>query len=93
MASGSQNANVQYMDLIYNDLPHGPEAARFGFQCPRKAEHRCEGLLIRIPPKTATVHPSWILTGDPDQPTVRPSINCGQCGAHGYITDGKWADC
>ena len=25
--------------------------------------------------------------------TVVPSIQCGSCGLHGFITDGEWRDC
>ena len=28
-----------------------------------------------------------------DPVTVTPSIACSDCGLHGYITDGVWADC
>jgi hypothetical protein len=24
--------------------------------------------------------------------TVRPSVACGDCGLHGFITDGQWRD-
>lgn len=38
--------------------------------------------------------PSWLLMGDPNTPTLAPSINCvGCCGWHGYLTDGVYASC
>lgn len=28
-----------------------------------------------------------------DPVTVTPSIACGDCGLHGFLTDGVWRDC
>lgn len=28
-----------------------------------------------------------------DPVTVSPSIACGDCGLHGFLTDGVWRDC
>jgi len=33
---------------------------------------------------------NWKLTGTTDSPTITPSINCGDCSWHGYITDGNF---
>lgn len=45
--------------------------------------------------KPGTPHPpdraSWEISGLPDKPTLKPSVNCeGCCGWHGYLTDGVW---
>ena len=32
----------------------------------------------------------WVVTGEPDKPTLRPSLLCRICEAHGFITDGVW---
>ena len=39
-------------------------------------------------PKPADT-PSWAIAGDPNSPTLSPSINCvGCCGWHGYLRNG-----
>lgn len=65
-------------------------------------EHRCDrgkrGVIICAP----ALSPGHTLTYGPckrpecqgahDVPTVTPSILCPDCGTHGFITDGRWAD-
>ena len=34
----------------------------------------------------------WEWDGNSDKPTVKPSINCGGCGWHGFITAGVLID-
>jgi hypothetical protein len=38
--------------------------------------------------------PSWLLTGELPNITMRPSINCiGCCGWHGHLTNGVYRHC
>lgn len=34
----------------------------------------------------------WTLVSA-DPITVTPSVQCGACGCHGYITNGEWVSC
>lgn len=36
--------------------------------------------------------PRWTLVAA-DPMTVRPSVQCGGCGLHGWITDDQWVPC
>jgi hypothetical protein len=39
-------------------------------------------------------HPSWEWDGNPDQPTLSPSIQrTAGCRWHGYLTKGMWQGC
>ena len=87
--------------LRLNDTPCPPDEApeRFGFECPRQPGEMCSGLLIRtdeLAAKLAIAGPSgwrspasWEWDGDRERPTFNPSINCGICGWHGFITNGE----
>lgn len=57
-------------------------------------EHICDrgerGVIICAP--ALQIGAGHTLTGSPEGPTVRASILCPDCGTHGFITDGRWAD-
>jgi hypothetical protein len=58
-------------------------------------EHRCDrgerGVIICAP--ALQIGNGHTLTrNETGQPTVRASILCPDCGTHGFITDGRWAD-
>jgi hypothetical protein len=73
----------------YRLLTYADGTARF--------EHRCDrgerGTIICAPAlQIGNGHTLTYQPGMHDAPTVRPSILCPDCGTHGYITDGRWAD-
>jgi hypothetical protein len=53
-------------------------------------EHRCDrgerGVIVCAP--RLVDHQ----ISDRNTPTVTPSIHCPDCGTHGFITHGRWAD-
>lgn len=58
-------------------------------------EHRCDrgerGTIICAP--ALQIGQGHTLTcGGDGRPTVRASISCPDCGTHGWVTDGRWAD-
>jgi hypothetical protein len=57
-------------------------------------EHVCDrgerGVIICAP--AIQIGNGHTLTTTPGGPTVRASIQCGDCGLHGFVTEGKWAD-
>lgn len=67
-------------------------------------EHRCDrgkrGVIICAPAlQIGNGHTlTWAPNNYPgyeglfDVPTVTPSISCPDCGTHGFITNGRWAD-
>lgn len=36
------------------------------------------------------LHPDHVVTRSPAGITIRASILCGRCGAHGFVTDSRW---
>jgi hypothetical protein len=64
----------------------GPSRDRLFFDCPRKPGHECSVLLKPWPIIGA---PTWSWDGNEANPTLSPSINCGECGWHGFIQAGK----
>ena len=56
-------------------------------------EHRCDrgarGVVICAP--LLAIGAGHQVTGV-TRPTVRASVLCDDCGLHGFITDGRWAD-
>ncbi len=92
------NAQVQFETLDFD--PAGPgQEDRFGFKCPKYPTNRCEGLIIldRIdaPHDPQGQHggiPQWGWNNNREAPTFTPSINCGMCGWHGYIQNGRCVD-
>lgn len=59
-----------------------------------RIEHYCtrtrDGLTIICAPRLVEAHQ---VTGGLGHLTVNPSILCGDCGLHGFITDGTWRTC
>lgn len=72
------------------------QAHRFGFTCPKRGDS-CRGLLIAdrphgIPRDGQNLNggrAQWDYKGNE---TFSPSINCGRCGWHGYIRNGRCVD-
>jgi hypothetical protein len=60
-------------------------SARFAHECDRG-----ERGLVRCAPLLQLDGGHQIVTRYPL--TIRPSILCGDCGTHGFITDGRWTD-
>ncbi|MFO1038146.1 MAG: DUF6527 family protein [Geminicoccaceae bacterium] len=56
------------------------------FPCPG-GRGRC-GIALR-PHQKNGVGASWEWDGDREQPTITPSIDCRECGWHGWITKGQ----
>lgn len=83
-----------------DDLVADPgQEQTFSFNCPKRNGGRCEGLIIRG--KTGFKHDpqsenggiaQWTWDGNREAPTFTPSINCGDCGWHGYIENGRCVD-
>lgn len=59
--------------------------AKFWFNCPRKPGHECMVLLKPWPISA----PTWTWDGNEAAPTLSPSINCSECGWHGFIQNGQ----
>lgn len=83
----------EFLTLNYKPCPEDEKPARFGFECPKRTGHMCTGLLIdgathndgsRIEIRNAM----WKWNNNRERPTFTPSINCSNCGWHGYITNG-----
>lgn len=77
-----------------NSLPG--EEQTFSFNCPNRRGGHCEGLIIRC--RTNLPHDpqgknggvaQWTWNEDRASPTFAPSINCGTCGWHGFIKNGR----
>jgi hypothetical protein len=88
------DAKVMFSNLDWLDVAPGEEQT-FSFMCPKKGR-RCEGLIIRG--RTDLKHDphgqnggiaQWNWDGNRDAPTFSPSVNCGICGWHGYIENGR----
>ena len=84
-------ANVSFDSLDELHAEPGKEQT-FAFDCPRRKGRRCEGLIIRG--RTNLPHDplsknggiaQWIWNGNRECPTFSPSVNCGQCGWHGFV--------
>lgn len=64
--------------------------ARLEYICPTKGNLVCGGILIGHNNKPTSVAPSWSWDGNIENPTLTPSIVCGNCGYHGYLKNGKF---
>jgi len=57
-------------------------------------EHVCDrgsrGVIVCAP--ELQIGAGHTLTGGDNGPTVRASILCEDCGTHGFVTEGRWAD-
>ena len=81
---------------VYRLLTYSNGTVRFEHRCDRGAR----GVIICAPAlrigsgHSITYSPCKrpACRGTHDVPTVRPSISCPDCGTHGFITDGRWAD-
>ena len=89
------DAKVAFARLDSLDAPAGQEQT-FGFACPIKKGHRCEGLIIagrttlkRDPQGQNGGIAQWDWNGNRTAPTFTPSINDGFCGWHGYLRNGR----
>ena len=74
------------------DLGDGRELLRFDNGQHRFA-HTCDRGhrgVIRCAP---LLSPGHTVTADLATVTVRASVLCEDCGAHGFITDGRWEAC
>lgn len=66
------------------------EIGRFSYMCRSKdpnAKSRCD-INCKHPGGYDIPQRNWELTGSIDRPNISPSINCGECGWHGYIKEG-----
>lgn len=88
-------ARVTFGKLSDLRAPAGQEET-FSFNCPNRKDGRCEGLIIRG--RTDLKHDpqgknggiaQWEWNGDRAAPSFGPSVNCGTCGWHGYIENGR----
>lgn len=87
---------IDNLGPIYRLLTYADGTVRF--------EHRCDrgdrGTIICAPAlqigngHTLTYGPCPRpdCQGTHETPTVRASISCPDCGTHGFITDGRWAE-
>ena len=71
----------------------------FSFSCPKRHGGRCEGLIIRgrtdlphDPQSKNSGIAQWNWDGNVAVPTFAPSVNCGTCGWHGFIENGRCVD-
>lgn len=65
---------------------YGPKRNKLHFPCPRIKDRECFVLLKPWPIIGAA---TWTWNENAEKPTLTPSINCGTCGWHGFIVDGK----
>ncbi len=65
---------------------YGPNRKKLHFACPVREGHMCQVLLKPWPIQGA---PTWNWDGNTEKPTLTPSINCGDCKWHGFITNGE----
>jgi hypothetical protein len=71
----------------YRLLTYAEGTVRFEHRCDRGAR----GTIICAPALRIGKGHTLTRSGD-EKPTVRASILCPDCGTHGFITDGRWAD-
>jgi hypothetical protein len=91
-------ANVRFDSFDALSCEVGKEQT-FGFDCPRRKNGRCEGLIIlgrtKLPHDPQSQNggiAQWTWDGNRGAPTFTPSINCGTCGWHGHIQKGRCVD-
>lgn len=93
MSVGDIPALVQEGWDTREDAGHGVFALHYPDGAVR-IEHTChrtrDGLTIVCAPLLSFEHTR---SGGLGHLTVTPSILCGDCGLHGYITDGTWRPC
>lgn len=73
------------MEIVTVSLEPGRERRKLVFECPRRAGHVCEVMLKPWPINS----PTWTWDGNATTPTLTPSINCSDCGWHGFVTNGR----
>lgn len=83
--------SLDYEDAPPEAIPPGAEG-RFVFGCP-KGRGYCGGIIIGngFKPQHGAC-PTWQWDGNPDKPTLTPSINCKGCW-HGWLTAGEFKTC
>ena len=64
-----------------------------------RVEHHCngggrwpDGVIHVVAPALQTETGAHTFCVDPMGPTVTPSILCGDCQLHGFVTNGMWRD-
>ncbi len=72
------------MSVIVSPPVDGAEVGYVHFDCPHKPNHSCY-VPIRQGEQRGL---SWNWDGNIQAPTIKPSIDCKQCGWHGFITKG-----
>lgn len=85
----------------------GRERRKLVFECPRYAHRLAEWAEDKLanpnaPEPLKECHvllkpwpinaPTWEWNGSEAAPTVSPSIQCDDCGWHGFIKDGKFSN-
>lgn len=87
-------AKVTFDSLDELDAVPGKEQT-FTFACPR-GKRRCGGLVIagrtdlkRDPQGQNGGIAQWEWDGNRETPTFKPSVNCGHCGWHGFVENGR----
>lgn len=86
---------------ILEHFPEKGEDVPFGGIYPKMEGHigiACPGCgqcsAMRVGNPKPTESPSWKMTGELDNLTLEPSINCtGCCGWHGFLRNGVFMSC
>lgn len=80
--------DFQFYDDNFKPTRDSTQACELSYQCPRTGQH-CGSIRVHLTNKTPRV---WIWDGNFEKPTITPSINCGNCGWHGYLQAGSFVD-
>ena len=51
----------------------------------------CAGGLVTLRNSPGQNRPTWTMFSE-EPVTLSPSLLCTQCGAHGFVRDGKWTE-
>lgn len=62
---------------------------RLYFECPKREAHMC---MVLLKPWPIIGCHTWDWDHNEAAPTLSPSVNCGDCGWHGFIKEGKCAN-
>lgn len=83
-----------------NRVDHGAgvHTLHYGDDASIRVEHLCAhpraGTTLLIAPLLTSVNqPGGHQVTSRDPLTITPSILCGDCGLHGYVTNGEWRAC